>query len=58
MALIGKENGASGILSTVDGEGRSHQLAKRTGWVFKAMNQVHTWPLGYMNWVVGYKKSD
>jgi hypothetical protein len=58
MALVAKDDGASGISSTIDEEGRNFQQAKRKDWVFKAMHQVHTWPLGYMNWVVGYKKSD
>jgi hypothetical protein len=58
MKLMGKETGLTEISTVVDGQGRVVQRCKRKDWTFEARNQVHTWPLGYMNWIVGYKKSD
>jgi len=37
-------------------EGRYEVVAYNGDWVFKAGREMHTWPLGYMNWVVGYKR--
>jgi hypothetical protein len=55
MRLVEKEDGEEDVDSTVDEEGREVKHARRGDWVFKGMSEVHSWPLGYMNWVVGYK---
>jgi hypothetical protein len=55
VRLIGNETGSEGIVKTVDDQGRETKHAKRGVWTFKGMNELHTWPLGYMNWMVGYK---
>lgn len=28
----------------------------RAGWSFEAGRSLHTWPFGYMNWIVGWKR--
>jgi len=50
------ENGYEFSLEQDEG-GRSEVVAYNGDWVFKAGGEMHTWPLGYMNWVVGYKRS-
>ncbi|KAI9723240.1 MAG: hypothetical protein M1812_001122 [Candelaria pacifica] len=49
------------VLSLVDrswavtrNEGANVAFAKE-GWKFEAGEQVHSWPVGYMNWIVGTK---
>lgn len=41
-----------------DEEGRYEVVAYNGDWVFKAGEEMHTWPLGYMNWVIGYKRAN
>lgn len=53
MALIGaKVEG-----ERMDGESIVKQAAK-DNWVFKSAYEMHSWPVGYMNWIVGYRKSE
>jgi len=49
------ENGYEYSLEQDEG-GRYAEVACNGDWVFKASGEMHTWPLGHMNWVVGYKK--
>jgi hypothetical protein len=37
-------------------DGGSGMVVRRGEWVFEGGRELHTWPIGYMNWVVGYKK--
>lgn len=52
----GTKTNASGISLETDGEGDAMQVARRGDWVFRSGREMHTWPLGYMNWIVGVKK--
>lgn len=45
-----KEGGSAVVSYGPDGESK---FARRGGWVFEGGREMHTWPLGYMNWVVG-----
>jgi len=37
----------------------SHMTGRRhNGWNFEYGDRVHTWPIGYINWIVGIKKTD
>jgi hypothetical protein len=58
IGLLDKEDSPTEISNTVDKEGRVVQHCRRQNWIFEARNQVHTWPLGYMNWIVGYKTAN
>lgn len=40
-----------------DDEGRRFMEAKRGRWVFRSVRECHTWPIGYMNAVVGWKEA-
>jgi hypothetical protein len=55
LRLVGKEDDDVDVHSTIDIEGREVMHAKRGNWAFKGMSEVHSWPLGYMNWIIGYK---
>jgi len=58
MALIGGSGAEEETVKyVVDGEGRELEVAERGEWCFESGREFHTWPCGYMNWVVGYKKS-
>ncbi|KAF2400266.1 hypothetical protein EJ06DRAFT_556604 [Trichodelitschia bisporula] len=54
MVLVGGKEVC--VKKTVGSEGRRVQRAEVGKWVFEGGSEVHTWPLGYMSWVVGYKK--
>ncbi|KAF2432000.1 hypothetical protein EJ08DRAFT_586122 [Tothia fuscella] len=56
MKLVGSEGNDKRITSTIDEDGKEIQKAERGQWVFTGTSEVHTWPFGYTNWVVGYKK--
>lgn len=60
LALMDSEGDGKGgeVAVEMDGDGREIQVGKRGEWVFKSGREMHTWPLGYMNWIVGYKKPE
>ena len=45
------------ITATTTDEGLHIKTTRKEGWLFKAAYQMHSWPVGYMNWIVGYKKA-
>lgn len=49
------ENGYEYCIEQDEG-GRHVVVAYNGDWVFKASGEMHTWPFGHMNWVVGYKR--
>lgn len=49
MALIGSEVEAK---SNAGGE----KSAVKDDWVFKSAYEMHSWPVGYMSWVTGYRQ--
>ena len=49
---------ASRISKEIDEDGRIIQIAKRQDWVFKCGREMHTWPFGNMNWIIGYKSPE
>jgi hypothetical protein len=62
VALVDAEDvGRSGKKDTeiaieVDKEGREIKVVRRNGWVLRGGSELHTWPVGYMNWVVGVRE--
>ena len=32
------------------------KVATKGDWVFRSRYEMHSWPVGYMNWIVGYKR--
>jgi len=51
MGWRGTKSGFGQFL-TVDG-GNTLRVIQRDGWVFESGRKLHTFPLGYMHWVVG-----
>lgn len=51
--VAGREEGV-----VVRGEEEGMQWAEVGGWVFEGGRKVHTWPLGYVNWVVAWRKGE
>ena len=49
---------ANRISTEMDEDGRVIQVAKRQDWVLKGGRQMHTWPFGHMNWIIGYKSPE
>jgi len=56
MGWKGAKTGFGQFLS-VDG-GNTLRVIKRDGWVFESGRRLHTYPLGYMHWVVGRRVRD
>jgi hypothetical protein len=34
----------------------AQKTATKDDWVFKASYELHSWPVGYMNWITGYRR--
>jgi hypothetical protein len=32
------------------------KLAVKDDWLFKSAYEMHSWPVGYMNWITGYRR--
>jgi len=56
MGWRGAKSGFGQFL-TVDG-GNTLRVIERDGWVFESGRRLHTFPLGYMHWVVGRRVKD
>ena len=41
--------------STGDGKGRERALQ---GWTVRSGEELHTWPVGYLCWVIGVRDGD
>lgn len=41
------------LLNRGDGKGKSLQ-----GWKVRSGQEMHTWPVGYMNWVIGVRENE
>ena len=56
MALIENTSGDSlkpEIVSSLDDKGRLIKSTRIGNWTFEGGREMHTWPFGYFNWVVG-----
>jgi hypothetical protein len=45
------------IQAVEDIDGRKLETTKRGKWSFEAGSELHSWPCGSMNWIVGIKKA-
>jgi hypothetical protein len=52
---LGLSTAASEPLETINRSGQTVKTVQKGDWVFEGGRQMHTWPIGYLNWVVGYK---
>jgi hypothetical protein len=57
MNLLKGSDGEGEIEAGEDGEGRKLETARRGKWRFEAGSELHSWPCGNMNWIVGIKKT-
>lgn len=57
--LLKKMGGAEvGEIEAVeDSGGRQLEWVRKGDWVFEAGSELHSWPCGSMNWIVGVKKT-
>ena len=63
LALMDHEESGStakigAVTVEMEDDGVAIEVARRGEWVFKSGRQMHTWPIGYMNWIVGYRKPE
>jgi hypothetical protein len=53
-----KTKKGSDVRVEIDSNGKAIQVVRKGEWVFRSGREMHTWPLGYMNWIVGVKKPE
>lgn len=53
-----KTKKGSSISVETDSNGKAIQVVRKGEWEFKSGREMHTWPFGYMNWIVGIKKPE
>jgi hypothetical protein len=56
--VLGSDHDAKVTLEREDEHGNMTLIAERKGWVFEGGREMHTYPIGYMNWVIGYKRNE
>ena len=60
LELLGNEGSTDSkteVHAHFDEEGRCIKTAKKGGWVFEGGRDQHTWPLGYITWVIGHREA-
>jgi hypothetical protein len=57
IALIRKGGSDEDIKFVEDDDGRKLETARIGKWAFEWGSELHSWPCGYLNWVVGIKKA-
>jgi hypothetical protein len=57
MGLLKAADGEGEIQAVEDSEGRKLETARRGEWSFEAGSELHSWPCGSMNWIVGVKRT-
>jgi hypothetical protein len=53
--VLGGATADRSTIESIERDGQTVHVVRRGGWVFEGSSQMHTWPIGYLNWVVGYK---
>jgi hypothetical protein len=53
----GNKKGEGAIQIVEDDKGRELETARSGKWSFEAGSELHSWPCGSMNWIVGIKKA-
>jgi len=56
MALIKSRGSEEEIQFVEDHEGRKLEKARRGKWSFESGTELHSWPCGYLSYIVGIKK--